>query len=505
MFRSLVRILAPVIVTLVAVADTGAQVIPVRTIPVATGDQFLLVPSKALGMGGVTYALDDSLGDAWANPAKGIFVTESAFFSSPTIYSISHGGGGARTVPVGGFLAGGGWSGGVVLALQQLDNSESRSWGCCWPVFEPFAQWAYLPPNDLLSDANARNLYAQAFLARRVGTGPWSVGLGASASSLDAMDGVDLLYNNATRVVQSGGTDDVRLGLYRRGARDRVSLVAARDHVSMTHDATYIEVYWPTPQPGGEVPGPTTVAHVEHNLDETTTWAFQAAWDRDLAAPGWRAGLSATVNRKSHPEIPNYDLQNIPRDPGTTWAYELGAGLSQTTGPTTFGVDVAFQPIWSNTWQVADTAVSTPSDGVIPAGRKTLENDFSFQNVLLRVGLSQDVRRATVQIGLEVRSYDYDLNQKDHVAGTFRDQTERWMEWTPTAGAALHLRNLEVRYSGSVTTGTGRPGVTLAAAVPVADQATFANSDFLVAPQGPLTLQDASVWTHQLSVRVPIR
>jgi hypothetical protein len=32
-----------------------------------------------------------------------------------------------------------------------------------------------------------------------------------------------------------------------------------------------------------------------------------------------------------------------------------------------------------------------------------------------------------------------------------------------------------------------------------------AQGDFIVAPQGPLTLQDARVVTHQLAVRVPVR
>ena len=30
-------------------------------------------------------------------------------------------------------------------------------------------------------------------------------------------------------------------------------------------------------------------------------------------------------------------------------------------------------------------------------------------------------------------------------------------------------------------------------------------NDFIIAPQGPLTLQDALVHTHQLSVRIPVR
>jgi hypothetical protein len=415
---------------------------------------------------------------------------------SPTFYSISEHGGAGRTFPVAGLFAGGAWSGGVALALQQIDNARRRNE---WVL--PMANWIdWRPTTELLSDANARNLYAQAFLARRLGDGPWSAGLGLAAANLDALDGVDLLYANASRIVQSGTVDDVRVGLYRRGERDRLSLVAVRNRISMTHDVTYVGVHWdPLPEGGGPVWQP----RVEHNADETRTWAFQAAWDRDLRAPGWRVGTSVTVNRKSHPKIPNYEIQNIPRDPGTTWAYELGVGLSRTRGPTTFSVDVLFQPIWSNTWQAADSATTTAAGGKIPAGGKTIENDFSFTNAILRVGLSHDVARATLQAGLEARSYDYTLDQKDHVAGSFRDQTEAWMEWTPTVGAVFRFSDLELRYAARLTTGTGRPGVQFTTWI--ADLHTLSNADFLPTPEGPLTLQDATVVTNQFSVTIPIR
>ena len=32
-----------------------------------------------------------------------------------------------------------------------------------------------------------------------------------------------------------------------------------------------------------------------------------------------------------------------------------------------------------------------------------------------------------------------------------------------------------------------------------------AAADFIIAPSGPLTLQDATVFTHQVSVAIPIR
>jgi hypothetical protein len=265
----------------------------------------------------------------------------------------------------------------------------------------------------------------------------------------------------------------------------------------MTHDVTYVDIVWDTV--GWN---PTAVRRMEVNEDMTRTWGGQVAYDRDLRAPGWRFGTSATVNRKTHPKIPNYEIQNIPRDPGTTWAYDVGVGVSRTRGPVAFGLDVELQPIWSETWQEADEDVKTADGGLIEAGGRTIENDFFFTNVILRTGISYDVGSTTVQTGVEVRSYDYQLDQRDHVAGTFRDQDESWMEWAPSVGAAFRVGDVELRYAGRLTTGTGQPGVV---ATPAALMARESLADFILAPQGPLTLQDATVMTHQLSARIPIR
>jgi len=491
MGRPIVRIeLFLSLALLAASLPLSAQVIPVRTVPVASGDQFLILPSATLGMGGVTLAVDDSLGDPWSNPAKGVFITEPALLGAPTFYGISGNGGAGRTFPVVGFFRGQKWFGGAALALQQIENDNGGGdfiWRTdIWPG-----------PTQRLSDSSSRNLYAQGFLGWEVGSGPWSVGFGWAAASLDAVDGVDLLYANAERIEQSGSVSDVRLGLYKNGERDRFALTLLHDRVSMTHDVTYVDVQWDT-----LTWNPVVERRVEENLDQTRTWGVDAAYDRDLTAPGWRLGTSFTVNRKSHPKIPNYEIQNIPRDPGTTWAYEAGIGLSRNRGPTTFGLDVVLQPIWSDTWQEADQDTRASDGDVIREGEKTIENEFFFTNVILRTGVAHRYKSAEFQAGLEVRSYDYQLEQRNRVDVSFRDQDEAWMEWSPAIGAAFHLSDIELRYSGRLTTGTGRPGVAFT------DQAAGrleAQSDFIIAPEAPLTLQDATILTHQVTVRIPIR
>ena len=478
-----------------------AQLIPLRTVPVASGDQFRLLPSHTMGMGGVRYAVDDSLADPWGNPATGFRAT-TAFIGSPTFYGISEGRGAGRSFPVAGVFAGQEWFGGVSVALQQVENTNGDEiffFGA--PTLDLCCAGCCGQPRTL-SETFGRNLYSMGYVGRRIGSGPWTVGVGISAASLDAMDGVDLLYAGADRIEQSGSITDVRAGILRDLDGERISFVLAHNRVSMEHDVTFTDWRW-----DDTLQVPVVERRLEANEDKTRTWAAQVGWSRDLAADGWRVGISGTVNRKSHPKIPNYTIQNIPRDPGETWAYELGLGFAVTQEASTFALDVALQPIWSNTWQEADTADVTASGGRLEVGDRSIENDFFFTNVVMRSGLSHRVDRLTFQAGVEVRSYDYQLDQVNRVEQTARDQDESWIEWSPTFGALVALDALDIRYGLRVTTGTGRPGTAgdiFLAAAP-GDQLLGSGADFILAPDGPLTLQDARVVTHQLSVTLPVR
>lgn len=474
-----------------AAAPAAAQIVPIRTVPVASGDQFLMLPSTSLAMGGVRLALDDSLADAWTNPTKGSFVGQSAFLSSPTFYTIEAGGG-ARTFPVAGVLGSPIWFGGLAFALQQVadgadgDFRVARPWIDIWPG-----------PSMTLSRSSSRNLYAAAYAGLRLGPA-WSLGIGLGAASLDAMDGVDLLYAGADRIEQSGGTTDARLGTHREGERNRAALLLLHSRIAMTHEVSYVEWVWDPDRMTG-----SWQTRLEENEDRTQTWGAHLEWDRSLAASGWRIGASGTVNYKSHSKIPNYEIQNIPRDPGTTWAYEIAFGFARTSAATTFGFDVAFQPIWSETWQEADSTDVAMAGGRLARGDRSIENDFFFTNVVLRTGVAHEVCRATLQGGLEVRSHAYGLEQVDRVTQRYREQDETWMEWTPTFGVALEFSSLDLRYSGRITTGTGRPGAAWTPETMMAPSRS--QSDFIVAPSGPVTLVDSDVVTHQLSARLPVR
>jgi hypothetical protein len=182
----------------------------------------------------------------------------------------------------------------------------------------------------------------------------------------------------------------------------------------------------------------------------------------------------------------------------------LGVGLSKVEGPTRLAVDLVLEPVRSETW--ADAAADTVSvtGEVIGSGEKTVENDFRFTNVLVRAGGSWEYRRVTFRGGIQVRSIAYELEQFNRVEAIRRNQEESWMEWSPSLGISLDLGGAVLHYVGRVTTGTGRPGVQWTAErAAMLDMAAAA--DFILAPTGPLTLQDARVTTHQLSLAIPVR
>ena len=79
----------------------SSQVIPVKTVPVAAGHQFLLFPSDRLAMGNVSLALPDTLGGVFVNPALGTRLSDGLAFASPAYYGVSDEGGSGQTFPVG--------------------------------------------------------------------------------------------------------------------------------------------------------------------------------------------------------------------------------------------------------------------------------------------------------------------------------------------------------------------------------------------------------------------
>ena len=473
-----------------------AQLISLKTVPVATGDQFILFPSHNLGMGSVGIAIDDSVADPYSNPAKGFRIRESHVFASPTYYSVSDEAGSAGALPVGALFKSSRFFGGGMVSLQQVKQGDwFRRW---WGVPD------VLPPNALRSQS-ATNKYGFLTLGAFL-PGDVAVGVSTFLADFNAIDGVEHLYSNSAAIEQFGDLKDVRLGAVKtfEGGRTLEGLVLFR-RFHMQHDVTYVD--W--------LPLDTITwqwdfdIRNEENLDVTDTWGVHLAYVQPIGSRGWRIGGALTGNWKSHPKIPNYEIMNIPRDPGNSTAFDLGVGIAKVVGPTTFGIDIVYEPGSSDTWAEAAEPVETVSGDTIPTGEKTVENAFSFSNAFVNVGVTRQVGPAAFQFGLGLRSYDYHLDQWDHVEEDTRREDEQWMEWVPSWGARVSLGDLEFRYAGRVTTGTGRPGVGWSGGGwlerGALDVASAGGNDILLAPSGPLTLDDVPVMTHQFSISVPIR
>jgi hypothetical protein len=471
-----------------------AQLITPKTVPVAQGDQFNIYPAANAGMAGVSIAIDDSLFDPWVNPARITRVRGSHLFSAPSFYSISEESGAGRTLPLGATGQGKVWSGGIIAALQQVDKGDRQQW---------------VP--ELVSDRSGINQFASAVIGRRFERLGLSLGASGYWAGLDAVDGVDLLYPNAQRVEQFGDMADLRVGLTKVWSDSRaLDIVLLYDRFDMTHDVSSTTWLWDS-----IARTPIMRQTTEHNQDKTIVWGGHAEYSRPLTAAGWRVGWMGTYNKLEHPKIPNYELMSVPRDPGSTRAFQLGAGLSRVRGPATFAVDVIYEPMWSDTWADAARDTAIVGGGTIKAGQKTVENDFTFSNAIIRMGVGRDTPFGTstdpksvgVQFGVAAHVIDYRLRQINNVQKVHRTQNEDWVEWTPSLGLTLRFPELELRYVGRITTGVGRPGFGGGNIWLMAGDAAGSprGGGIIVAPGAPLALSDAHVVTHQLSFSMPIR
>jgi hypothetical protein len=490
------------VLSLLPCGGAAAQLISIKTVPVAEGDQFGFFPSANLGMAGVSIALSDTLLDPFANPAKASRLRGTYFFGSPSFYSVSSNAGSGRTLPLGAFAHRGSSFGGVALAVQEVSGPR-REFG-----FESVLSVDPLTGAELPTTPQTRtNQYAVAMLGRSLPESGVSFGASVFWSGLSAMDGVDLLYAGSQSIKQFGQALDFRVGLLKEWAGDRsLEAVVVHNRFAMTHDVTYLDFFW-DPNVRQALPR----QRLEHNPDRTNTWGLHLQYQRPLVDSTRRIGGIFTANRMSHPKIPNYEIMSIPRDPGYSSAFNLGLGLSETDGPVTFGIDAIIEPIWSHTWADAAEPVPTSSGGTIPAGGKTIENRFRFLNGILRAGLSRDFKldapesSLRAQGGVQLRAIGYHLDQYSHVLSAGREQNESWTEWTYAFGTSLRFPEFEVHYRWRSTTGTGRPG--LAGSVGVQDRALQAAGarNFLIAPAGELALAPVRVTTHAFSVSLPLR
>lgn len=495
---------------LLLAVSAQAQLISIRTVPVAQSDQFDIYPSHNLAMGGVFIALADPLLDPFTNPAKAARETGGRFYGSPLLYNVSNGAGAGRTLPLALVARRGPWFGTASFALQQVDPSETSQIfsGLLNTTTIVGPEPAFDPPGQ--SHGNA---YAYAAFGKTLPSGV-SVAGSVRWAGLNAIDGVDLLYAGSAGIDQHGYAGDVRLGLLKEWAGDKsLEVLFLHNRFRMQHGVTFLDSFWnPVTQSTGRR------ARLQQNFDYSDAWGVHFAHQRPLNDLGWRIGGILTSNIMSHPKLPEYDVRDVGivpiwGDPGYSFAFNVGLGVSKTRESSTFAMDAVFEPIWTNTWGEATAAMPTQDGLTVPVGGATVENWFTFSNAQFHMGIDQKLfprkNAVSVQLGLALHSISYRMTQHDNIQALWRNQAEQWLEWTPTWGLTLRFTDMEVRYRGRVSNGTGRPGVIPRnscrnCALDFAVASGNSGSNILVAPSGPLTLTPVAVSNHQVSVSVPI-
>ena len=179
-----------------------AQFISVKSLPVVTGDQFFIYPSKNISMGGIGIALDDAWQDPFINPAKGENIEQTQLFVQPTFYIIEENLGGARTFPFSLFTRYKDWFFVLSVSFQQLEGANTAN--SEWFTSQPFGQ------RERYSD----NSYGYAGIGMELPVKGISAGASIFMADLNAMSGVDLLYNNSIDIKQDGEILELRGGLY---------------------------------------------------------------------------------------------------------------------------------------------------------------------------------------------------------------------------------------------------------------------------------------------------
>lgn len=473
----------------------AAQLIPIRTVPVAQSHQFDFFPSQTRGMGGVSIALADSLLDPFVNPAAGARLAAPRFFASPALYHVSGEPGGGWTAPIGALTTAGPWYGGVSLAFQEVDLSDG------------FASGSLVREHGFDPDDDSRdNRYVFALLGRDFSEAGLSVGGSMSWAGLNAVDGVDQLYlGNAAGVEQSGGTLDVRLGVLKEWSGERsLQALLLHNRFSVTQDVLHLDDFW---NPDRRVR--QTRPRMEENLDRSRTWGLHVEYEQPFVAEGWRIGWLGTVNRTSHVSMPDYGTVNVPQDPGRSVALNGGVGVVRRRGTSTFGLDLIYEPIWMTTRGRADAAMETVEGEAVPAGAEIRENQFRFSNAVLRIGVGDELElrrpstRLGLQLGLDLRSVRYTLEQRDFVELSTRTQDDRWVEWAPTWGLSFLHPAFGLRYSGRVTHGTGRPGFGPRGGANLVE-AVITDEWWGWGPPQP-TFNPVRLISHQISVSLPLR
>ena len=466
-----------------AAQAASAQLITVKTIPIAESEQFAFFPNA--GRNVMSMVLADSLLDPFTNPAKGTYLKRSQYFGAPSFFSVTGNAGGGTTFPMGGFWKRGNSFAGAALAFQHIDRITEFGGFFGGPAIDVVGGFVPAPQQE---QAPQKNRYAFAMFGHALDSARTTFGGSILWSNLRSVDGTDLFYDGNQSLSQLGDAVDIRLGMTHtlRGGQTIEALVL-RNRFSTSHEVGFIDLFWD--------PGSRTTRQrprTEFNAERTNAWGAHLEYEHPLDS-GWRVGALATTNIIRHPRIPTYAITSGLGSTGRATAFNLGAGVGRSTKLTAFGIDAIYEPIVNRSWI-----------------RDTVDNRFDFNNAKVRGGVSRDFPMMTagnavrLQAGMEYHWINFRLRQDDHLHSVTTRQRESWLERGRSGGVSFITPGLQMHYLLTSKNGVGRPGVV------ESNDVIFAVDAISVAPWGgpnvtPVGLGSVSMTRHVFSISVPVR
>jgi len=476
-----------------------SQLITVRTYPVLSEDTYMPLPTRYGGMGKVSIALLDDEREPFINPATllsrqatyaSVFIlprvsswdvrstSQDLWPSSSGMWATENRQNAANYfAPVGVIQKSGTTALGLLATVHRTTSHQFRQWSSGPGSQATQPEEASFAANNLAVAGSGAALIPGTAIA---------VGVGATLADVRGIDGVQFLYPDSKSIDINGKLREYRLGMFLSpSGQDQLSLLGGWNSMEIHQRAEY---EWST--------SPTK------NEDKNHTWFGQVNY-RVPVSERATIGLLGIGNWREHPKLPDYPISGVPRDPGTTRAFNAGIGASlQTSSNALLAVEYIFEPILTNTWVEALQDLDR-GDGVVVVrrGEKQQENTYTFANHIARFGAQiEALEWVILQVGAESRTVQYDFVSRNYQWNTEHRAApqSRWQEITLTGAVRLSLGSFNVAYGIELLTGRGLLSGTWLR--PILWE-NFRAADVIVPPTDWLSIKPAPVFTHQVSIR----
>nr|HPI74098.1 hypothetical protein [bacterium] len=216
--------------------------------------------------------------------------------------------------------------------------------------------------------------------------------------------------------------------------------------------------------------------------------------------------LMVTIDRRHHPQIPDYPLAGVPCDPGNTQAWNFGLGAKWENETSLFGVDLLYEPIDAKTWTDATNDARIWNGETIAKGGVILRNDYQFYNRILRTGFQlRPASFLTIASGVQLKWHSYNYYQNDLINGvetTGKPQRE-WTETVWSTRVGFKTKKIEVGYSLQLQAGMGllEQQWLWRMFMPEDSLIEVARVDFFIPPSIPLYVTPVLYYTQRMVLR----